>query len=478
MKPISETNRKIPVFAYYILLVLFLIPFERMYDRILRPFFYHHTDLPKQVVKSLYFYASDVLILLVTLALLAVYRFDLKTLLWNKNVKYLTVLIALCFLSLLNSPVPTTLMNWSRACYLFLSFLLAGSILLIFNKETPRAFLKPLFVCVLSLALFECFVGITQYFTQGALGLRILNEQKLNSGNLEKSIIAMHDSTRWILDGILTHHKKQTTTLMRAYGTFPHPNVFGGFLFFSLLCTYGLYFLSSKKLQKGFLSLAIFAQVFALFITYSRSALFAWIGSSCLWVILLMAAGIQERNLREVWARIRPIFLSIAISLTLCLILFYPQLYSRGGVVNYNAFAKTSDSTRIVAQDISLQMIKKFPWLGSGYFNYDKAVAKFSSVPFAMPHNIYLLIADEMGLMALAAFLFFILSTIRCGFQNRKDPMTAALLAIFIGFLFIGCCDFYLIFFQNGKLLFFLTAGLIGASFREKRSESLAMATA
>jgi hypothetical protein len=46
---------------------------------------------------------------------------------------------------------------------------------------------------------------------------------------------------------------------------------------------------------------------------------------------------------------------------------------------------------------------------------------------------------------------------------------TATLSAILAGFLLIGLCDFYLILFQQGRLMFFLILGLLAAHTKSNR---------
>jgi len=82
------------------------------------------------------------------------------------------------------------------------------------------------------------------------------------------------------------------------------------------------------------------------------------------------------------------------------------------------------------------------------------------------PHNMFLFLACETGLISLGALLSLIGMLL---WRALRAPMTveiATFTAILIGFLFIGCCDFYPILFQQGKLMFFLVAGLLASHVR------------
>jgi len=464
---------KLPRESLLILLIVFMLPIEHMYDRFFRSFFLHHTMLPKETIKSLYLYASDVIILFFSLTLIFLKKIPLKEFFWQKSAKYFSSLVLLALLSLINAKTDVSIMHWSRAFYLFITLLFFCSILLIFRSVSPKPFLYLLFSTLLFLGLFESVVAISQYFLQGPIGLRLLGEPKMHAGGFHPACIGMPDHSRWLLDGILTAPHK-SASIMRAYGTMAHPNVLGGFLFFCLMANLCLFQLSRRRALKGFLALAFFTLTFALFITYSRSALFAWLGATSFWILLLFLKGKKEGGLRKGYTQVRLLILMVFFSLALTVVLLYPQIKSRGGLVNYNALAKDSDQVRLQSQSISWEVIKKFPVTGLGFHNFEKGVKAHVKGPFAMVHNIYLLVATEMGLVALALFICFIGSSLRGFKENWQDPFYASLFCLFCGFLFIGGCDFYLLFFHQGKLMFFLIAALLTATaVREKSEESL-----
>jgi O-antigen ligase len=143
----------------------------------------------------------------------------------------------------------------------------------------------------------------------------------------------------------------------------------------------------------------------------------------------------------------------------------------RGGIVNYNELAKDSDALRIRYQNMAIEVIKKNPIFGAGFHQLSIRTLEYTandpnSPPDSGTHNIYLYLAAETGLISLAAFLLFILSLLVSALKTSSTPMEGSLLAIFIAFLFIGVCDFYPLLFQQGKLPFFLIAGLLAANVR------------
>jgi O-antigen ligase len=117
-------------------------------------------------------------------------------------------------------------------------------------------------------------------------------------------------------------------------------------------------------------------------------------------------------------------------------------------------------------------MIQKHPITGVGYQQFGMNSLSYLNQAPGMTHNIFLLIAAETGLISLLAFLGWIGLIFWAAWRSAPLPETGLLFAAFIGFLFIGCCDFYPIFFQQGKLLFFGTAGLLArfACFSRKQA--------
>lgn len=240
---------------------------------------------------------------------------------------------------------------------------------------------------------------------------------------------------RWLFDAA-----SNATTLIRPTGTLPHPNVLGGFLFVSIM---SLLALAEKRKT---LLLFLFPLLGALLLSFSRSA----IGATCLGV------GLYAFRCPD-WKKLAPYFLLPAILFS---ILFYEEIINRGGLFNYNETALLSDDVRRLNQEVAIQMIHDHPINGVGYQLFGFARENYArGVPVANVHNVFYLIGAELGLFALAAFLFFLLSHLKTAFLGNK-----ALFSIVVGFLFISFFDYYPFFFQQGKLLFFSSLALFASS--------------
>ncbi|HSX10627.1 MAG TPA: bifunctional demethylmenaquinone methyltransferase/2-methoxy-6-polyprenyl-1,4-benzoquinol methylase UbiE, partial [Chlamydiales bacterium] len=317
-------------------------------------------------------------------------------------------------------------------------------------------------------ALFQTGVAIVQYFYQEPLGLRLLGETATISAYPSEG------GSRWLFDQffprtlpsglrIIRGTPLERIDVIRASGTFPHANVLGGFLALSLLATY--YLILQAKKGKILLGLTLPFQFFAMMLSFSRSALFGWALGSGLWFALML----YKRQ------RVQFVGLMVAISVAMSGLLLFGQIRSRGGVVNYNHLAKLSDQVRVTHTNTSMQIIKDHPFLGLGFAQFSERAANYipsnasQETKATAPHNIYLFLACETGLISAAALLLFVATLLFAAFRAPITAETATLSSAFIAFLFIGCCDFYPILHQQGKLMFFIIAGLLSAYVHGKK---------
>jgi O-antigen ligase len=119
----------------------------------------------------------------------------------------------------------------------------------------------------------------------------------------------------------------------------------------------------------------------------------------------------------------------------------------------------------------------------NSYLTKNNIHQKLESWQYQPAHNIYLLIASEIGIIGLFIFLLFLSQTISNSFKTIKKPLNKRLfsndvqivsretifslelnyylLAILISFLFIGLFDHYFWTLQQGRLMLWLVLGLI-----------------
>ena len=148
-------------------------------------------------------------------------------------------------------------------------------------------------------------------------------------------------------------------------------------------------------------------------------------------------------------------------------------------MLQYNELSRSSDQMRWAAQDRAILLIKEHPFFGVGLENFQKRAAFSGAEKGPMLHNCYLLIAVEMGLIALFLFLVFLCSL----FYVPKQLSLHALLffSTLVGLLMIGFVDFYPLFLQGGMVPFFIVCSLFYSSrlcfLRELRKEAVLLRT-
>lgn len=423
---------------------------EHKYDKLLR--FYSLTllpeglALPKHFDKKIYFYLSD-------LAALFLFGFALvrcKMKLVTKASLCLGAILCFSLLSITLSPLSNYPIPYIRLLQLFtpiaLFLFLASDI---FDRQKLfRLFSWSFFASGIA----QSCLASCQYFSQHWLGLRLLGEQPLQGA------LVMPGGRLWLF----SNGQGDTPSLIfRAMGTLAHPNVLGGLLVLSLLLT-GFLFQEQKKFR-FWLAPCYLLELFALATTYSRSAIFAWILGNLIWFGWM---GFKEK----IWMRAPAIL--IASCTILIATLFSEQYVHRGGIVNYTPTARASDWERIYYQNIAFRMMQDHPITGVGFGQYSLQSPHYGadSSLISAPHNIFVLLATETGLLSLVAFVAWI-----CILLFRRvcslEKENALLFSAFAAYLFIGLCDFYPIGSQQGRLLFFSIAGLLAAFQNDDRED-------
>jgi len=438
---------------HLILLLCFFIPFQQRFYKFLKPIslslIHQAWQIPHYFEIHLDAFISDFMILALILYCLKKGRIQWKSFFWEGERKYLSLFLFFSLASIASSSFaayPLPYWRWMHlALPAFLFFYLSRS-------ELGEGSFGKISKVVLAASLIECAIAIPQYFIQHSLGLAWLGEPTLISRHYLGSNFPMPDGSVWIFDRFF-HGIRENLFVLRAYGTLPHPNILGGVMVFSLLMTYYLFGLGKRR---GWLGIAIVLQVFCLFITYSRSALYAGGIATFVWIFL---TAWRER-------KIPSLFWIAGGSFILSLGLLYPQLFERGGIVSYNSVVQSSDELRLVIQDVGLAMLRAHPFLGVGFNNYMLVLKTFTQgqpVPPTYIHNLYLHFGAEVGIFGVSAFLAFCFLILRKGWNQRQRPEMVTSLSIFIAVLCIGLVDFYPLCTQQTRLIFFLVAGLIAA---------------
>lgn len=346
-----------------------------------------------------------------------------------------------------------TSLFWSKAMPLSVySFLKLTECLLLFFylKYNFNRFAKEkVFVVFLLTAVFQSVVAVGQFFSQKSLGLKWLGESPLAA---DFAGVAKIDF--W------------GQKIIRAYGTLPHPNLLGVFLLVALVALLGYVFVRGLK---TWMMAPLGVLFFGLVLSFSRLAILAFVISFLTWLVF----GFTSQKYRRRTLGI------------LCLFLIFGFLtYAFVGQVAQQRFAgqELLDSQavdlRIYYAKLGWEFFKQQPFgLGLGAF-VPNFISEFEQMGLPLEpwmyqpaHNIYLLIAVELGFVGLVIFGWFLAEILRRILLREKGwgilKLTSAL--IFFSFLFLGFWDHYFWTLQQGQLIFWGVLGIMaGRSSHEK----------
>jgi len=355
----------------------------------------------------------------------------------------------------ISSDFSTSLYNSLRlieVLFFFLIFIDLAKNKKFFNQTVYLIFLAEVIQAIL--ALF-------QFIFQKSLGLKFLGESILNPQTLGVAKLELHGEK-----------------FIRGYGTFPHPNLLGAFLFLALIC--GLSFILKnnfkipfslpdkfKKLNltpkikfltgKIHFQAGLFLILTGIIITFSRSV---WLITALLGTALFFQLLFTKKyRFKSVFKSVFPILI-ILMFLLFSFAKFIPARL---------CFENCQDQSATLRQNYS-QFSQKIidnnflTGIGPGQF-----VPIFKKInPQNLPdwnlqpvHNIYLLAWGEIGLIGFLLLFFFILKNSSFSKINSQNQL---FLFLIIGFLLLGFFDHYFWTLPQGQFIFWLSLALFTTS--------------
>lgn len=244
--------------------------------------------------------------------------------------------------------------------------------------------------------------------------------------------------------------------VLRAYGTFSHPNVFGAYL---AVCSF-LLFVSyredlSKKTKIAYLSLFSICLA-GLMITFSKTAILALVTGLFCWFIL------KWSKRREIWQKKRWLIAVSFFVVSVCLSLTF-SLW-QGRINAQNPIEMRSYTERSSQAEEAFVLWKMHPWIGVGLGGYTEALQKIKpDLPaweYQPAHNLFLLVLSELGAMGVLLVMFFLFILIRTKrFPKKIWPFFAV-------FLMMVLFDHYVWTSWSGKIIVMLLV-VFGLSFFE-----------
>ena len=352
-----------------------------------------------------------------------------------------------------------------------------------------------------------------QFARQSSLGLEIFHESTLAVG----------------LKGV-AQINAGGMEFIRAYGTFPSPNVLAGFLG---ICLFFVFYLFLKKgsgqyyllahsrpasaglrgsgyfappsaetmpkqssnpregntvhslkvafLEKYLLSLSLFVLSFGLMLTFSRGVIVFFIFTS---VLFFVGVFLLEK-LKKYKTQAIKLAVLVVVSWLFVIAVAWPEVSSRflESTISEPAIQERLFFNKVGTDTISQNYSQLFFGVGIGNFvnHYMQFVPGLAPYLYQPVHNIYILIASEVGILGLVAFIVFLAAllwksikrllpsiTIQDAHDREHLVYVFSLLLVACFVLFIGMYDHYFWTLQQGGLMFWITLGLLAATVSTK----------
>jgi hypothetical protein len=246
------------------------------------------------------------------------------------------------------------------------------------------------------------------------------------------------------------------TRLLRGFGTFPHPNVLGGYLAMALVCV-PLLGRRWPRMTRAWWALGAVIGL-GLVASFSRAGWLAAIGGLGVW---WWSSPHQRRSRWWLLASVAAVLVVLALSP------FGPTMAGRLAALepDSNPLERGSVETRLALDyQAPYEIIDHLP-LGVGGGNYGLVtVAEGRQEGWGQPApNVALLVAAELGAPGVLALVVVVLATgrsLRSGRSGLDVPATAACLALVI----LAMLDHYLWTMPPGRVIGWVPFALIAAT--------------
>lgn len=349
----------------------------------------------------------------------------------GKIVQALCVLLAACFLSL-------TFANEYHLGLIHAGHLVVAGCLFLLMIDR-RTHVSPSIAWFVGGLLTSCLLGWFQVWTAWSPASTLLGLASQHASVAGTAVIETAQG-RWL----------------RAYGSFPHPNIFGGYLSVALLGSMWLCWKGSERLRVWVWGACVILSS-TLLVTFSRSA---WLG---LLVACLLLGFVQWR--RQIFSSERfkiPVVL-MAVSVLVTAVIFHHQLFARfNPSLRVEAFSAEERVSQYATVD---DVFFSQPVIGVGPGSYPFALAVLkpgASVWSYQPiHNTFLLVLSELGVLGFVALFYLVVRIDQLNSSVSKTPEGLLGLAVSVCLLVIGLFDHYLWSLWPGLALSAFSLGLV-----------------
>jgi len=363
-------------------------------------------------------YLTDILFCLAFLTWVFANRQIIKKKVLSYRFFLLTLIYLVCaFINITNSKIPqASVYNWLKALELIcIGIYTYGNW---FNIRLALRTIIPFWF------IFIFFISVLHFFQGRTIGgiFYFLGERSFNIATPGIALVKVFGKD-----------------FLRPYATFPHPNVMGGFVAAAMLLMLCLEKIFFKRLF-------IFIGILLIFLSFSQNA---W-GAFILTVIVFFLTKKGKSN--TIW----PIFKILALGV---LIFSLAQLIFSDLLLEGNYQFVENIQRRLILSAVSKKVFLENPLGGCGlgvfiqslpaHKNYFDFLQNSSFFWWLQPvHNIYLLLADELGLIGIIFLVYFICVLAKI-LKEKKSCYIFPLLIVFL----TGSFDHYWLTLQQTRVL-------------------------
>ncbi|MDD5083887.1 MAG: O-antigen ligase family protein [Candidatus Moranbacteria bacterium] len=319
----------------------------------------------------------------------------------------------------------------------------------------------------------ESLLGIIQFLRQRSLGLSFLKESVIDP--------SMPGVAKIIVDG---------SQYIRSYGTFPHPNIFAGFLLISIIVSHFYlkqFHVEQNRVRVGNV-IVLLVQYVGIVLTFSKSAIIG-LGLALMYVGVVSRGTQSDMQLMggRFLVRMKNLFHVKHHKWIILTAATGVGIIIAGFLLNINADALFFQSLRErdLYQKIAIDVIQKYSILGIScgqlvIFMSQQGIYPLLEWQLQPVHNVFLLVWAELGVGGFCIFLLWYLlvlvSPVRDEKQRRRSRdlfmqvvsrgtdmfarMEVYWRAIVWGMLPVLLFDHYLWDIQQGQLMLWLVMGM------------------
>jgi len=424
-------SKKLPEYLFY--LFVFLLPWQTRW-------IFHDSFYQGEVFEywRMSLYSFDIILIILLLYYLIA---ELKNLTVKKLRIFNIALLSYCLIVLLSVIwADEKLIAWYWGVRMFLG---CGLFYLIQKIDFSR--LRLAIVVVIAGAI-QGLLGIWQFLNQNVWQSKWLGMAGQSARDLGASVVEF-GLERWL----------------RAYGSWPHPNIYGAFLVLSFI---GVIYLVTKIKDKYHQLFLVFSSSFialGILFSYSRAA---WLGFG-----LVFIAGIIWlcKTVKDEWLKkfIKWLWLYLFLLLVLFTLATWPIVKTRLHLGETARLETTSNMERAAGYRVAKEIIKDNFLLGVGVGNYanelkerypDEKVWDIQPV-----HNILLIIFGELGIIGFLIVILLNCYIVKLLFKKR-DWSYLSLLFIVYCLLFF---DHFWWTLSSGLYVLWLVMGLVFKEHKE-----------